>query len=125
YRPFAPSTPLESKDRFFDIKGSSPFMLKVCDVLPAMQPLIPAITHVDGSARLQTVESRTNPLYHDLLTKFGRLTDVPVLLNTSFNIQGEPIIESPVQALRCFYSTGLDYLVMGSFLLSKAPRAGS
>ena len=119
YRPFAPSTPVEAKDRFFDIKGDSPFMLKVCDVLPEMKSVIPAITHVDGSARLQTVESHINPRYHDLLTKFGQITDVPVLLNTSFNIQGEPIIESPQQAIRCFYSTGLDYLVMGNFLVEK------
>lgn len=125
YRPFAPSTPVESKDRFFDIKGGSPFMLKVCDVLPHMKTRIPAITHVDGSARLQTVESRINPLYHDLLTKFGRITDVPVLLNTSFNVQGEPIIESPLQALRCFFSTGLDYLAMGSFLVGKHPAAAT
>lgn len=78
YRPFAPSTPVEAKDRYFDIKRDSPFMLKVCDVLPAIKTVIPAITHVDGSARLQTVEARTNPLYHDLLSKFGRLTEVPV-----------------------------------------------
>lgn len=121
YRPFAPSTPIEAKDRFFDIKGDSPFMLKVCDVLPHMKPVIPAVTHVDGSARLQTVASRINSLYHDLLTKFGRITDVPVLLNTSFNIQGEPIIESPIQAIRCFFSTGLDHLVMGRFLVGKSP----
>ncbi|MDP1524979.1 MAG: carbamoyltransferase C-terminal domain-containing protein [Rhodocyclaceae bacterium] len=119
YRPFAPSTPTESKDRFFDIKGDSPFMLKVCDVWSQMQSRIPAITHVDGSARLQTVDARINPLYHQLLTRFGEITDVPVLLNTSFNVQGEPIIESPEQAIRCFFSTGLDYLAMGSFLISK------
>lgn len=119
YRPFAPSTPVEAKDRFFDIKGDSPFMLKVCDVLEPMKAVIPAITHVDGSARLQTVEQRINPRYHDLLTRFGEMTGVPVLLNTSFNVQGEPIIESPVQAVRCFYSTGLDYLALGNFLVSK------
>jgi len=123
YRPFAPSAPVESKDRFFDIKGESPFMLKVCDVLPEMKNKIPAITHVDGSARLHTVDAQINPLFHDLLTKFGRITDIPVLLNTSFNIQGEPIIESPLQAIRCFYSTGLDHLVMGSYLVSKRPSA--
>lgn len=123
YRPFAPSTPVEDKDRYFDIKGDSPFMLKVCDVLPAMKEVIPAITHVDGSARLQTVEARINPRYHDLLTRFGGITGVPVLLNTSLNVQGEPIIESPLQAIRCFFSTGLDYLAMGSFLVGK-PVAG-
>jgi carbamoyltransferase len=121
YRPFAPSTPVEAKDRYFDIQGDSPFMLKVCDVLPTMQPVIPAITHVDGSARLQTVDARINPRYHDLLSRFGERTGVPVLLNTSFNVQGEPIIESPVQALRCFFSTGLDYLAMGNFLVAKTP----
>jgi len=121
YRPFAPSAPVACKDRFFDIKGESPFMLKVCDVLPNMKEVIPAVTHVDGTARLHTVDARVNPLFHDLLTKFGRITHIPVLLNTSFNIQGEPIIESPLQAIRCFYSTGLDHLVMGSFLVGKRP----
>jgi len=121
YRPFAPSSTVECKDRFFDIKGESPFMLKVCDVLPSMKQTIPAVTHVDGTARLHTVDKRINPLFHDLLTRFGRITEIPVLLNTSFNIQGEPIIESPLQAIRCFYSTGLDYLVMGSYLVSKRP----
>lgn len=125
YRPFAPSTPREAKDRFFDIKGDSPFMLKVCDVLPAMKPVIPAITHVDGSARLQTVDARINPRYHELLSKFGQITGVPVLLNTSFNIQGEPIVESPLQAIRCFFSTGLDYLAMGDFLVGKQAGAPS
>jgi len=125
YRPFAPSTPVEAKDRCFDIKGDSPFMLKVCDVLPHMKSAIQAITHVDGSARLQTVDARVNPIYHDLLTKFGAITDVPVLLNTSFNVMGEPIIESPTQAIRCFYSTGLDYLAMGSFLVGKRPGAAA
>jgi carbamoyltransferase len=123
YRPFAPSAPRECKDRYFDIKGESPFMLKVCDVLPEMKDKIPAVTHVDGTARLHTVDSKINPLFHDLLTKFGRMTGIPVLLNTSFNIQGEPIIESPVQAIRCFASTGLDHLVLGSYLLSKRPSA--
>lgn len=119
YRPFAPSTPVEEKDRYFDIKGESPFMLKVCDVREPMKQVIPAITHVDGSARLQTVDRKVNPRYYDLITQFGRKTGVPVLLNTSFNIQGEPIVESPLQAIRCFYSTGLDCLAMGSFLIRK------
>jgi carbamoyltransferase len=119
YRPFAPSTPVSEKDRYFDIKGDSPFMLKVCDVWPKMRAVIPAITHVDGTARLQTVDPEVNPRYHELLTKYGQATGVPVLLNTSFNIQGEPIVESPVHAIRCFYSTGLDYLVMGDYLVRK------
>jgi carbamoyltransferase len=74
---------------------------------------------VDGSARLQTVSKEINPLYHDLLTKFGALSQVPVLLNTSFNIMGEPIVESPLDAIRCFYSTGIDSLAIGNYLLRK------
>jgi carbamoyltransferase len=96
-------------------------MLKVCDVRAEMRARLPAITHVDGTARLQTVEPRVNPLYHRLLTQFGELTGVPVLLNTSFNIQGEPIVESPLDAIRCFFSTGLEYLVLGNYLISKHP----
>lgn len=119
FRPFAPSAPVAEKDRFFDIKGDSPFMLKVCDVWPKMRSVIPAITHVDGTARLQTVDPRINPRYYDLLVKFGQATGVPVLLNTSFNIQGEPIVESPSDAIRCFFSTGLDHLILGDFLVSK------
>jgi carbamoyltransferase len=121
YRPFAPSVPVADKDRYFDIRGDSPFMLKVCDVRAEMRARLPAITHVDGTARLQTVEPRVNPLYHRLLTQFGELTGVPVLLNTSFNIQGEPIVESPLDAIRCFFSTGLEYLVLGNYLISKRP----
>jgi carbamoyltransferase len=119
YRPFAPSVPVEDKDRYFDIKGDSPFMLKVCDVLPAMREKLPAITHVDGTARLQTVAPHVNGRYHELLRRFGEITGVPVLLNTSFNIQGEPIVEAPLDALRCFFSTGLDCLVLGDYLIGK------
>jgi len=94
-------------------------MLKVCNVLQRKRGVLPAITHVDGTARLQTVSRDTNLLYHELITKFAALSGVPVVLNTSFNIMGEPIVESPVDALRCFYSTGLDDLFMGNFALSK------
>jgi carbamoyltransferase len=120
FRPFAPSVEVGDKDRYFDIKGESPFMLKVCDVLPAMRERLPAITHVDGTARLQTVDAGTNPLYCRLLRKFGDISGIPVLLNTSFNVQGEPIVESPQDAIRCFYSTGLDHLVLGGYLVGKA-----
>lgn len=119
FRPFAPSVTVEAKDRYFDIIGESPVMLKVCPVKPQMRDLLPAITHVDGSARLHSVSKPTNPPFHDLLEKFAALTGTPVLLNTSFNIQGEPIIESPEDAIRCFFSTGLDALVVGSFLITK------
>ena len=119
YRPFAPSAIVEQQRRFFDSIGESPFMLKVCPVRPEMRDKLPAITHVDGSARLQTVSKDINPMYHDLISKFGEKTGVPVLLNTSFNIMGEPIVESPVNAIRCFFSTGLDVLAMGSYLIRK------
>lgn len=119
YRPFAPSAIVEQQSRFFDSIGESPFMLKVCPVRPKMRDKLPAITHVDGSARLQTVSKNINPLYHELISKFGEKTGVPVLLNTSFNIMGEPIVESPVNAIRCFFSTGLDALAIGSYLIRK------
>ena len=94
-------------------------MLKVCDVIPEKRDKVPAITHVDGSARMQTVRKDINPLYHELLTEFGKLNGVPVLLNTSFNVMGEPIVESPYDAIRCFFSTGLDKLVIGNYVISK------
>lgn len=119
YRPFAPSAIREARNDFFDIGVEDPFMLKVCNVLPDKQELLPAITHVDGTARLQTVSKDTNPLYHELISKFGERSGVPVVLNTSFNVMGEPIVESPLDAIRCFYSTGLDDLAIGNFIISK------
>ncbi len=120
YRPFAPSAIVEKQSVYFDNIGDSPFMLKVCPVRPEMRDKLPAITHVDGSARLQTVSKDINPMYHELISKFGEKTGVPVLLNTSFNIMGEPIVESPVNAIRCFFSTGLDALALGSYLIRKS-----
>ena len=119
FRPFAPSVPLEHAREYFDIHVESPFMLKVCQVLEEQKSRLPAITHVDGSARVQTVTAEINPRFHRLLLEFGKLSGVPVLLNTSFNIMGEPIVESPYDAIRCFFSTGLDYLVLGNFLIGK------
>ncbi|TRZ42526.1 carbamoyltransferase [Robertkochia solimangrovi] len=124
YRPFAPSALLESYKEFFDLEVESPFMLKVCNVRKEKQEVIPAVTHVDGSARLQTVRKEQHPIYHELIRKLGNKTGVPVVLNTSFNIQGEPVVESPQDALRCFFSTGLDYLVIGNYVLSKEGSAG-
>lgn len=119
YRPFAPAVPVENRQEYFDMEVEAPFMLKVFDVRPDKRDVIPAVTHVDGSARVQTVRQEINPRFHELLTKFGQLSGVPVLLNTSFNIMGEPIVESPWHAIRCFYSTGLDKLVLGNYMLSK------
>ncbi|MEH6405542.1 MAG: carbamoyltransferase C-terminal domain-containing protein [Sneathiella sp.] len=119
FRPFAPSIPVEDKNIYFDIEVDAPFMLKVCSVHENKRDLIPAIVHVDGTARLQTVCEKTNPRYHKLLKAFGGLTGHPVLLNSSFNVMGEPIVESPLHAIRCFFSTGLDALVIGDFVVEK------
>jgi carbamoyltransferase len=119
FRPFAPSVPVEHCGSYFDIRVDSPFMLKVCPVREHRRRDIPAVTHVDGSARVQTVERTNNGRYHELLTRFGELAGHPVLLNTSFNVMDEPIVESPLDALRCFFSTGLDDLVIGDYLINK------
>jgi carbamoyltransferase len=119
FRPFAPSCPIEDAPRFFEQDVADPFMLKVCDVREEMRSMIPAVTHVDGTARLQTVHGETNPRYHRLLKEFEKRSGVPVLLNTSFNVMGEPIVESPLDAVRCFYTTGLDHLVLGNYIIGK------
>ena len=119
YRPFAPSALIDSYKDYFDLEVEAPFMLKVCNVHEDKQKVIPAVTHVDGSARLQTVDGKYHPLYYGVIKKLAEKTGVPVVLNTSFNIQGEPVVESPKDALRCFYSTGLDALVIGNYVLDK------
>lgn len=119
YRPFAPSVIMEAASDYFDLTVEDPFMLKVCNVKAEMMALLPAITHVDGTARAQTVNKDTNPRYHKMITEFGKLSGVPVILNTSFNIMDEPIVESPYDAIRCFFSTGLDYLIIGNYVVRK------
>jgi len=119
FRPFAPSVTYENASEYFDITGESPFMLFVVPVHEAAKIRIPAVVHFDGTARVHTVKREINPLYYDLLKKFEIKRGVPVLLNTSFNINREPIVNSPFDALRCFFSTGLDYLVMGRYLIGK------
>jgi carbamoyltransferase len=119
FRPFAPSCPIEDTPKYFEQNVADPFMLKVCDVRKDKRAVIPAVTHVDGTARLQTVHKETNPRYHRLLKEFEKVSGVPVLLNTSFNVMGEPIVESPVDAIRCFFTTGLDHLVLGNYLIGK------
>jgi len=123
YRPFAPSATIEGANEFFDIDVEAPFMLKVCQVREDQRSVLPAITHVDGSARLQTVRADSHPTYHALIKNLGERTGVPVVLNTSFNIQGEPVVESPRDAIRCFFSTGLDALCLGSFIITKGSTA--
>lgn len=119
YRPFAPSAIVDVKEKYFDMTVEDPFMLKVCNVRPEAQALLPAITHVDGTARLQTVRRETNARYYDMIAEFGKLSGAPVVLNTSFNIMGEPIVENPIHAIRCFFSTGLDVLVLGNYVIRK------
>ena len=119
FRPFAPACPQETAGDFFETRVKDPFMLKVCFVRPDKRTQLAAITHVDGSARLQTVEQKHHPRFHKLLSEFGKITGVPVLLNTSFNVMGEPIIEHPIQAIRCFFSTGLDELILGNYVVRK------
>ena len=95
-------------------------MILVYNVIPEKRAVIPAVTHVDGTARVHTVSRDSNPLYYELIQEFKRITGVPVVLNTSFNIKSEPIVCTPQEAIRCFSSTGLDYLALGNFLLTKS-----
>ncbi len=122
FRPFAPSIIAEQASQYVDAAHPSPFMLFVAPVQPGKQREIPAVTHIDGSARWQTVTQEDNPQFWELLDEFKRLTGIPVLLNTSFNVNGEPIVCTPLDAIRCFFGSGLDYLAVGSYLISK--RAG-
>jgi carbamoyltransferase len=117
FRPFAPAVAAERCAEFFDFDGSSPFMLDTAQVKQATR--LPAITHVDGSARLQTVDRQSDPLFHGLLSAFGRLTGCPVLLNTSFNMRGDPIVCDPADALVCFVRSGLDVLVLDDLMLKR------
>jgi carbamoyltransferase len=139
FRPFAPSVLREDVAEWFELDGDSPYMLLVANVakkhrkrlapdderlfgiakLNVPKSDIPAVTHVDYSARIQTVHEETNPLYHALLREFKQLTGVPVLANTSFNVRGEPLVCTPEDAFRCFMGTGIDVLAVGDCLLMK------
>lgn len=139
FRPFAPSVLREEVANWFDLKGDSPYMLLVApvnsgrqlsmskeaqqlfgiDKLNVPRSDIPAVTHVDYSARVQTVHKETNPLYHALISRFWDLTGCPVVVNTSFNVRGEPIVCTPEDAFRCFMGTEIDMLVVGNCLLRK------
>lgn len=119
FRPFAPAVPEELASQWFEVDRPSPYMLFVVPVRPQKRTLVPAITHVDGTARLQTVSRTSNPLFYDLLHRYGQETGVPVILNTSFNVMGEPIVCTPEDAVRCYLSTGIDALVVGSCLAVK------
>lgn len=139
FRPFAPAVTVEDAQDYFELQGSSPYMLlvkgvkrnrrrafpegymsrSVAEKLDFPRSDLPAVTHIDYSARVQTVDRRTNPRFWRLLRSFGSLTGCPVLVNTSFNVKDEPIVNSPEDAWLCFMQTGMDYLVIGDFLLDK------
>jgi carbamoyltransferase len=119
FRPFAPSVLRESVSEYFDMDGESPFMLLVPDVLADKRQLLPAVTHEDGTGRVQTVTREDSPLYYDLIKEFELITGIPVVVNTSFNVRGEPIVCSPADAYQCFMRTGIDALVMGNFILTQ------
>src|SRR2546422_1126458 len=141
-RPFAPSVLSERAGDYFELACDSPYMLLVApvkqerqipmsdeqcrlwgiDQLNVVRSDIPAVTHIDYSARIQTVTRDTNPNYYDLIAEFERLTGCAVLVNTSFNVRGEPIVCTPEDAYRCFMRTHIDYLVLGPFLLHKAQQ---
>jgi carbamoyltransferase len=139
FRPFAPSVLRDDVTEWFDIDADSPYMLMVADVKPerrlamteaeealfgieklnVLRSDIPAVTHVDYSARIQTVHADTNPRYHALITQFKQLTGCPVVVNTSFNVRGEPIVCTPEDAWRCFMGTDIEVLVVGNCYLLK------
>jgi carbamoyltransferase len=119
WRPFAPSFKKEIAGEYLESATDSPFMILTAQVRPEKRAVIPSVTHVDGSARPQTVEKEINPLYWRLIDGFGRRTGVPVVMNTSFNLRGEAIVNTPTDALRTFFSSGMDYLVIGNFMVEK------
>ncbi|HUI30244.1 MAG TPA: carbamoyltransferase [Candidatus Acidoferrales bacterium] len=118
FRPFAPTILEDRMEEYFEFDRPGPFMLFVANVRPDKR-VIPAVTHVDGSARLQTISREQNQLYYDLIAEFDRQTGCPVIINTSFNVRGEPIVCTPEDAWRCFMRTEMDCLVMGNFILEK------
>jgi len=142
FRPFAPAIKAEAVSKWFEIDRDSPYMLLVADVvkekriqmseaeeslfgiekLNIARSAIPAVTHVDYSARIQTVHKETNPKFHRLIEEFEKLSQCPILINTSFNVRGEPIVYSPEDAFRCFMRTDMDYLVLENVILSKTDQ---
>ncbi|MBM3910683.1 MAG: carbamoyltransferase [Thaumarchaeota archaeon] len=117
FRPFAPSVLEEYMSEYFDIDVPSPYMLMVVPVKKSGK--IPAVTHIDGTARLQTVSKDTNPLYYDLIHEFYKITGVPIVINTSMNVRGEPIVNTPEQAFEMILKTDMDILVMNNFMVTR------
>lgn len=146
WRPFAPAVLADKASEYFDLNQESPYMLLVAEVrdelrkpvdrssfrsgdgdmlklLNQQRSSLPAITHVDYSARVQTVDAERNPGFHRLLQRFNEITGCPVLINTSFNVRGEPIVCTPADAVRCFLNTGIDLLAIGHLLIFKSEQS--
>ncbi len=120
FRPFAPAVTQKDAQKYFHIDGESPYMLFNYQIKNEKRKLLKAVTHIDGSARVQTVKQEDNPSFYMLLIKFEQLTSLPVLLNTSFNLRGHPLVNSPVDALNTFFSSEIDFLMMEDVVISKA-----
>jgi len=118
FRPFAPTVLEEDIQKYFELNIPTPYMLLVADTINGKEKF-PAVTHVDNSARIQSINRKQNPKYYDLIREFKRLSGLGMVLNTSFNVRGEPIVRSPQEALACFFGTNMDILVLGSFMISK------
>lgn len=121
FRPFAPAVLEERAAEYFEIDRPCPYMLLIPPVRSEKRNVIPAVTHVDGTARLQTVTRERNGAFYDIIEEFGRITGVPVILNTSFNVAGEPIVETPTDSIKCFLLTDIDALFIEDILLVKDP----
>ena len=124
FRPFAPSILREAVREWFEQDGDVPFMMQVYQIRQEKRALIPAVTHTDGSGRLQTVHRTTNPRYYRLIEAFRDLSGVPMVLNTSFN-ENEPIVCKPEEALDCFLRTRMDLLVLGNFVIGRPQTRGA
>lgn len=119
FRPFAPIFLYEETEKWFGEKIDNPYMLIVKKVLPEVREQIPAVIHVDNTARLQSIKREQNPKVYDLIVEFGKITGVSAILNTSFNVKGQPIVESPEDAVRCFLKADIDVLVLEDYILEK------
>jgi len=119
FRPYCPSLLEEDKDKYLKNAKDAPFMIVAYEAQDGVKDRIPAVVHVDNTVRPQTVNKQVNPLYWNLINEFKKLTGEGILLNTSFNVRGEPIVCKPIEAIRCFYGTGMDSLAIGSYLLEK------
>ena len=120
WRPFCPSLQFEAFDKYFDTKlTSSPYMITACDIDKKYLEVLPSCIHVDGTVRPQTVDKKANPVYWEMLKEFENITGHSIVVNTSFNVQGEPIVMRPEEAIRCFYGSGMDALAMGNYLVKK------